>query len=68
MEKDPATIKPELVQQLLNSVSKPEDLLGPGGLLQRLKGALMERMLEAEMSAHLTPRRRELRATAPMAG
>jgi putative transposase len=54
MEKDPpATIKPELVQELLNSVSKPEDLLGPGGLLQRLKGALMERMLEAEMSAHL---------------
>jgi transposase-like protein len=27
--------------------------LGPDGLLHRLKGALMERMLEAEMSAHL---------------
>jgi putative transposase len=53
MENDPITIKPELVQELLNSVAKPEDLLGPGGLLQRLKGALMERMLEAEMSAHL---------------
>jgi putative transposase len=47
------TIKPELVEELLKSVSKPEDLLGPGGMLHRLKGALMERMLEAEMSAHL---------------
>jgi len=46
-------IKPELVEELLKSVSKPEDLLGPGGVLHRLKGALMERMLEAEMSAHL---------------
>ena len=46
-------IKPELVEELLKSVSKPEDLLGPGGMLHRLKSALMERMLEAEMSAHL---------------
>jgi transposase-like protein len=46
-------IKPELLEELLKSVSKPEDLLGPGGMLHRLKGALMERMLEAEMSAHL---------------
>jgi putative transposase len=46
-------IKPELVEELLKSVSKPEDLLGPGGVLSRLKGALMERMLEAEMSEHL---------------
>lgn len=47
------TIKPELIEELLKSVAKPEDLLGPGGMLHRLKGALMERMLEAEMSAHL---------------
>jgi len=53
MDRDPAVIKPELVEELLRSVEKPEDLLGPGGMLQRLKGALMERMLEAEMSAHL---------------
>ena len=48
-----STIDPKLVEELLKSVSKPEDLLGPGGMLHRLKGALMERMLEAEMSAHL---------------
>jgi putative transposase len=54
MERDPRpAIKPELLQELLNSVDKPEDLLGPTGLLHRLKGALMERMLDAEMSAHL---------------
>ena len=47
------TIRPELIEELLKSVAKPEDLLGPGGMLHRLKGALMERMLEAEMSAHL---------------
>lgn len=46
-------IKPELVEELLKSVSRPEELLGPEGMLHRLKGALMERMLEAEMSAHL---------------
>lgn len=47
------TIKPELIEELLKGVAKPEDLLGPGGVLHRLKGALMERILEAEMSAHL---------------
>lgn len=46
-------IKPELLEQLLKSVEKPEELLGPDGLLHQLKGALMERILEAEMSAHL---------------
>jgi hypothetical protein len=34
-----ATIDPKLVEELLKSVSKPEDLLGPGGMLHRLKGA-----------------------------
>ena len=48
-----AAVNPELLEQLLKSVEKPEELLGPDGLLHRLKGALMERMLEAEMSAHL---------------
>jgi putative transposase len=49
----PAAIKTELLEELLKSATKPEDLLGPDGLLHQLKGALMERMLEAEMSAHL---------------
>src|SRR5215475_9006824 len=53
MERNQAAITPELLEQLIKSVEKPEELLGPEGLLHRLKGALMERMLEAEMSAHL---------------
>jgi putative transposase len=47
------TIRPELLVELLKSAKKPEDIFGPDGLLHRLKGALMERMLEAEMSDHL---------------
>jgi putative transposase len=46
-------VKAELLEQLLKSVAKPEDLLGPDGLLHQLKGALMQRMLEAEMTEHL---------------
>jgi len=53
MEKTQGEIKAELLEELLKSVRKPEELLAPGGLLHQLKGALMERILEAEMSTHL---------------
>jgi transposase-like protein len=53
MDRKPTAIKNELLEQLLKSVEKPEDLLGPNGLLHQLKGALMERMLEGEMTTHL---------------
>src|SRR5260221_8106593 len=53
MERNQAASNPELLEQLLKSVDKPEELLGLDGLLHRLEGALMERMLEAELSAHL---------------
>jgi putative transposase len=46
-------IPKELLDQLLAGYSKPEDLTGPGGLLKRLTGALVERALEAEMTEHL---------------
>jgi putative transposase len=46
-------IKPELLRELLKNIKTPEDLFGPQGLLQRVKGALMEKMLEAEMTEHL---------------
>lgn len=35
------------------SLSKPEDLIGEGGILKQLTARLFERALEAEMSAHL---------------
>jgi putative transposase len=52
-------VKAELLEQLLKSVDDPKELLGPDGLLHHLKGALLERMLEAEMSAHLGFERNE---------
>jgi putative transposase len=47
------TLKPELVDELLRAVKSPNDLFGPEGLFHRLKGALMERILEAELTEHL---------------
>jgi putative transposase len=46
-------IKPELLTELLKLSKDPKALFGPGGVLQQLKGALMERMLEAELTEHL---------------
>jgi putative transposase len=46
-------IKPELLEELLKLAKDPKALFGPGGIFQQLKGALMERMLEAEMTEHL---------------
>jgi putative transposase len=47
------TIRPELLEELLRGTRNPEDIFGPEGLLHRLKGALMQRILEAEMTEHL---------------
>jgi len=47
------TFQPELLDQLLQSYEKPEDLLGEGGILKQLTKALVERCLEAEMKTHL---------------
>jgi putative transposase len=47
------TLKAELVDELCKSLKNPQDLFGPEGLFHQLKAALMERMLDAEMSEHL---------------
>jgi putative transposase len=47
------TLKPELVEELLKAVKSPDDLFGSGGLFHRLKAAMMERMLDAELTEHL---------------
>lgn len=47
------TISNELLDELLKGCARPKDLLGDGGLLKELKVRLMERMLGAELSAHL---------------
>ena len=47
------TISKELLDELLKDCERPEDLLGDAGLMKELKIKLMERMLGAELSAHL---------------
>jgi putative transposase len=53
METTAATVKQEIVDELLKNIKNPDQLFGPDGLLHQLKGALMERMLDAEMTEHL---------------
>jgi putative transposase len=43
----------EVLDELLKGCERPEDLLGDGGLMTKLKKALMQRMLGAELTAHL---------------
>lgn len=47
------TISKELLEELLKGCERPEDLLGDAGLMEELKIKLMERMLGAELTAHL---------------
>ncbi|WP_347265660.1 transposase [Paracoccus sp. (in: a-proteobacteria)] len=47
------TISNELLEELLKGCTRPEDLLGDAGLVKELKVRLMERMLGAELTAHL---------------
>ncbi len=47
------TISKELVDELLRGCERPEDLLGDAGPMKELKIRLIERMLGAELTAHL---------------
>ncbi len=46
-------IKEELLNELLGSVSSPDQLLGKDGLLKQLTARLVEKALQAEMTEHL---------------
>lgn len=43
----------ELLDELLASMESPEDFTGPDGILNQLTGALVSRVMEAEMTEHL---------------
>jgi len=43
----------ELLDQVLAGCKTPEDILGPGGALNRLRKRLIERVLHTELSSHL---------------
>nr|WP_223252147.1 hypothetical protein [Paracoccus mutanolyticus] len=42
-----------LLEQFVEGCKRPEELLGDAGLMKELKVRLMERMLGAELTAHL---------------
>jgi putative transposase len=44
---------PRVIDELLAGGHGSEDILGPGGLLKRLTAAIVERVLSAELTAHL---------------
>ncbi|MGI0154482.1 IS256 family transposase [Idiomarina loihiensis] len=46
-------ISDKLIDQLLDGCDSPEDILGEAGLLKQLTKKVAERVLEAEMEAHL---------------
>ncbi len=60
-------IREEVIEELLQGYSSPQDLLGEEGLFKKLKKRLLERALGAELSQHLgyekgrprRPRRRQ---------
>src|SRR5438552_13851089 len=47
------TIRDEVIEELLQGYSSPEDLLGEEGLFKELKKRLLERALGAELTEHL---------------
>lgn len=49
----PGDFSPEILDQILSGYSKPEDLTSADGIFRRLKKALIERALGAELSDHL---------------
>ena len=51
--RDRAAIKQELLDTLLEGCSSEDDLFGPEGVFTKLKGAVMDRLLQAEMTEHL---------------
>jgi putative transposase len=51
--RDRSAAKQEFIDSLLEGCSSEADLFGPEGVFTKLKGAVMERLLEAEMTQHL---------------
>lgn len=47
------TIDEKILDQLIASYKKPEDLIGENGLLKELTKRLLERAMGAEMTEHL---------------
>jgi putative transposase len=46
-------IDPAIIEELMKGYQKPEDLTGPGGIMEQLTKRLYERVLGAEMTHYL---------------
>src|SRR6056297_602923 len=46
-------IAPKLIDELIKNYEKPEDLLGDGGILKQVQKAMLERILEGEITTEL---------------
>jgi len=57
--KQPPPFRPELLKELLAAAGGPAGLANPNGLLRQLTAALVNKALEAEMTAHLGYEARE---------
>jgi putative transposase len=53
MTKTQSAIDPKIIDELLKSYDKPDDLLGEGGIVEQLTKALIERALQGELTHHL---------------
>ena len=51
--KKAAGIDPAIIEELMKGYQRPEDLTGPGGIMEQLTKRLYERVLGAEMSHYL---------------
>ena len=47
------TIRPELIDELLQECADPREVLAEGGLIKQLTKAIIERCLETELDVHL---------------
>lgn len=56
-----AELRQEWVDELISGCRTEADLFGPDGVFTRLKGAVMSRLLEAEMTHHLGDERGQAR-------
>ena len=55
-----ARLKIEWIDELCKGCTTQDDLFGPEGVFTQLKGAVMKRLLEAEMSEHLGYERHQI--------
>ena len=46
-------IDPAIIEELMKGYQRPEDLTGPGGIMEQLTKRLYERVLGAEMTHYL---------------